>query len=563
MDRLTLFCFKQIENILISESGTFLLCDFGSATTKVLCSSTSNSVLAIEDEIKRYTTLGYRAPEMIDIYSGQPITTKSDIWAFGCLLYKVCFYQLPFGESTLAIQNAQLSIPDVYEGKYSDKLLMLIGHMLTADPQKRPDIYQVASMVFELAAGSSGLCPVKNVENSITVPWSALKIPPLESVARDTKQSRQLSSGVTSGNNITFSSPGQDTSVGTTTTTVAPRQRPKGNMIINLPKSPVSLQRSPIAQSDRVDGSNQKPLLQTSNDASLKLELSSSSAVKNWSSSSSSSSITGNVSATGVPSSVHQHSKQSSISSTHSTSSINPIIESSSKNPFITSIPVLPAPPSSSSSSRRNTQTPPDLNFFNVEVNESSSGADMGVQPSAFVSYAGQAQNSYHHRRNQSETSAFPEKLSGNSYSSANSSTISRLSHSNSFVSPPTLSQQPPVLPNRIQLAGPPSQTLSSSSSSHALSSDACLYAPAALVRRSSGGDLSHSASHHHHSRGRSLNPFEESFDASYEDQLFGHEFDKIRQENSSSCGSGVSLNNAQLPQSFNGKYSLVGLFAF
>lgn len=34
----------------------------------------------VEEEIKRYTTLSYRAPEMVDMYCGKPITTKSDIW---------------------------------------------------------------------------------------------------------------------------------------------------------------------------------------------------------------------------------------------------------------------------------------------------------------------------------------------------------------------------------------------------------------------------------------------------------------------------------------------------
>lgn len=28
----------------------------------------------------RYTTLSYRAPEMINLYGGKPITTKADIW---------------------------------------------------------------------------------------------------------------------------------------------------------------------------------------------------------------------------------------------------------------------------------------------------------------------------------------------------------------------------------------------------------------------------------------------------------------------------------------------------
>ena len=35
-----------------------------------------------EDELKRFTTLAYRSPEMVDMYSKQKIT-KSDIWVRG------------------------------------------------------------------------------------------------------------------------------------------------------------------------------------------------------------------------------------------------------------------------------------------------------------------------------------------------------------------------------------------------------------------------------------------------------------------------------------------------
>ena len=55
---------------------------------------------------------------MVDLYSGKSITTKADIWALGCLLYKLCFFSLPFGESTLAIQNGNFTFPD--SSKYSE-----------------------------------------------------------------------------------------------------------------------------------------------------------------------------------------------------------------------------------------------------------------------------------------------------------------------------------------------------------------------------------------------------------------------------------------------------------
>lgn len=74
-----MFNYPQVENILVSESGAYVLCDFGSATGKVLC-GTVQGAPAVEEEVQKYTTLSYRAPEMVDIYSGKPITTKADIW---------------------------------------------------------------------------------------------------------------------------------------------------------------------------------------------------------------------------------------------------------------------------------------------------------------------------------------------------------------------------------------------------------------------------------------------------------------------------------------------------
>lgn len=71
--------FQQVENILLADSGHYVLCDFGSATGKVLNPSTQGASM-VEEEIKKYTTLSYRAPEMVDMYSGQAITTKADIW---------------------------------------------------------------------------------------------------------------------------------------------------------------------------------------------------------------------------------------------------------------------------------------------------------------------------------------------------------------------------------------------------------------------------------------------------------------------------------------------------
>lgn len=64
---------------MLADSGHYVLCDFGSATGKVLNPSVHGAAV-VEEEIKKYTTLSYRAPEMVDMYCGKPITTKADIW---------------------------------------------------------------------------------------------------------------------------------------------------------------------------------------------------------------------------------------------------------------------------------------------------------------------------------------------------------------------------------------------------------------------------------------------------------------------------------------------------
>ncbi|KFZ47917.1 BMP-2-inducible protein kinase, partial [Antrostomus carolinensis] len=155
----------------------------------------------------RYTTLSYRAPEMINLYGGKPITTKADIWALGCLLYKLCFFSLPFGESQVAICDGSFTIPD--NSRYSHSIHCLIRYMLEPDQEQRPDIFQVSYFAFKLAKKD---CPVSNINNS-PVP-STLPEPMTASEAAARKS--QIKARIT------------DT-VGPTETSIAPRQRPKAN----------------------------------------------------------------------------------------------------------------------------------------------------------------------------------------------------------------------------------------------------------------------------------------------------------------------------------------------
>jgi len=135
----------KVENILIStdsKSKTFKLCDFGSAAVARPAATTAAEGRLIEDDIQRYTTLQYRSPEMIDVYRKQPIDEKSDIWALGCFLYKLCYYTTPFEEvGQMAILNARFKYPGY--PRFSDELKLLIASMLQENPVRRPSIYDV------------------------------------------------------------------------------------------------------------------------------------------------------------------------------------------------------------------------------------------------------------------------------------------------------------------------------------------------------------------------------------------------------------------------------------
>ncbi|KAJ2820173.1 Ark- serine/threonine protein kinase, partial [Coemansia furcata] len=138
----------KVENILIAQSG-YKLCDFGSATSDIVNPSTRiprEQIVRLEEEIQRSTTLEYRAPEMIDLYLQRGITEKSDIWALGVLLYKLCYFKTPFDNaSPLAILNAEYFIPTTPQ--YSKQLRHLFQMTLREEPRERSTIYTLCSYV--------------------------------------------------------------------------------------------------------------------------------------------------------------------------------------------------------------------------------------------------------------------------------------------------------------------------------------------------------------------------------------------------------------------------------
>lgn len=178
----------KIENVLISADGTYKLCDFGSAAPTLRPPKTQQEFHILQDDIQRNTTAQYRSPEMIDIYRGFPIDEKSDIWALGVFLYKLCYYTTPFErEGQLAILHSRFQFPS--KPAYSDRLKRIISVCLSEDPRNRPNVYQVLKEVCSMRGVE---VPIKDIysggqnvmsqasSNSSSVATGAAKVPTVQ-----------------------------------------------------------------------------------------------------------------------------------------------------------------------------------------------------------------------------------------------------------------------------------------------------------------------------------------------------------------------------------------------
>lgn len=132
----------KAENLLLGSDGQWKLCDFGSISTNHQRFEKAAEMGVEEDIIRKHTTPAYRAPEMWDLYRRELINEKVDIWALGCLLYRMAYLKSAFdGDSKLQILNGNYRIPDI--PKYSANITGLIKDMLNSSPDARPTAMQV------------------------------------------------------------------------------------------------------------------------------------------------------------------------------------------------------------------------------------------------------------------------------------------------------------------------------------------------------------------------------------------------------------------------------------
>lgn len=136
----------KIENVLIDAENHFKLCDFGSVAAPVGPPKNQQEFNFLSHDILYHTTPQYRCPEMIDLYRGFPIDERSDIWALGCFLYKLCYYTTPFeANGEIAILHALFQFPAA--PAFSGDLKNLIIIMLQENPLYRPNIVQILMLL--------------------------------------------------------------------------------------------------------------------------------------------------------------------------------------------------------------------------------------------------------------------------------------------------------------------------------------------------------------------------------------------------------------------------------
>ncbi|XP_066260785.1 cyclin-G-associated kinase [Euwallacea similis] len=142
----------KIDNLLISVENTVKLCDFGSATSEIFqpdLTWSANQHSSLEENLARFTTPMYRAPEMVDTWSNHFIGPPVDVWALGCILYTLCFMKHPYDDSAkLKIINAKYTLPP--DSKFSCFHDIIRGCFQT-NPEQRLTVSEILDRLAAIA----------------------------------------------------------------------------------------------------------------------------------------------------------------------------------------------------------------------------------------------------------------------------------------------------------------------------------------------------------------------------------------------------------------------------
>ena len=162
------------ENVLINEDSEYRLCDFGSCTTDARVHATPAEMGRLEEQVQKYTTSIYRAPEQVDPLTRQLVGTPVDVWALACILFSLCFFELPYPTGSAAqIAAAAYRIPRELQRARSPALLALLHDMFNVRPTERPSVTVVIDRVNEILRAPAYVPPQQSTESPLS-PSSAV-----------------------------------------------------------------------------------------------------------------------------------------------------------------------------------------------------------------------------------------------------------------------------------------------------------------------------------------------------------------------------------------------------
>ncbi len=148
------------ENVVLTKDGRAKLLDFGLAKQRAVTAGedTKSPTLAkATDAGTLLGTVGYMAPEQV---RGQQADARSDIFAFGCVLFEMLTGKRAFkGDSAVETMNAILkeepAEPDLSGAKIPSELDRLVRHCLEKNPAERFQSARDLAFDLEAVAGSS------------------------------------------------------------------------------------------------------------------------------------------------------------------------------------------------------------------------------------------------------------------------------------------------------------------------------------------------------------------------------------------------------------------------
>ena len=147
-------------NVSLTSDGKVKVLDFGLAKSLAgpLAADSESTVSSAGSRTGIVMgTVGYMSPEQT---RGQPLDARSDVWAFGCLLYEALVGRPAFGGETASDRIAAILKEDpdwtALPPEAPTELVEMLRRCLTKQPDGRPESMSEVREVLESARGGSG-----------------------------------------------------------------------------------------------------------------------------------------------------------------------------------------------------------------------------------------------------------------------------------------------------------------------------------------------------------------------------------------------------------------------